>query len=75
MTINKISKVFGILRTMRHFLQEKELKDLYSSFIKSYTEYCKLAWGQAAKKNLAKIDRSLKKAIRIMMFNGKRESV
>ena len=24
---------------MHHFLQEKQLIDLYSSFIKSYTEY------------------------------------
>ena len=38
MTINKISKGITILRTMRHFLQEKQLKDLYSSFIKPYTE-------------------------------------
>ena len=34
-----------------------------------------LAWGGAAKTNLAKIDRSLGKAIRIMMFKGKRESL
>ena len=75
MTINKISKGIGILRTMSHFLQEKQLKDLYYSFIKSYTEYDNLAWGGAAKANLAKIDRSLRNAIRIMMFQGKRKSV
>ena len=38
MIINKISKDIGILRTMCHFLQEKQLKDLYSSFIKPFTE-------------------------------------
>ena len=71
MTINKISKGIGILGTMRHFPQEKQLKDLYSSFIKPYTGYGNLAWGGAAKTNLAKIDRSLRKAIRIMMSKGK----
>ena len=38
MTINEIIKGIAILRTMRHFLQEKQLKDLYSSFIIPYTE-------------------------------------
>ena len=38
MTINKSCKGIGLLRTMHHFLQEKQLQDLYSSFIKSYTE-------------------------------------
>ena len=75
MTINKISKGIGILRKICHFLQEKQLKYLYSSFIKPYTEYGNLAWGRAAKTNLAKIDRSLRKAIRIIMFKGKMETV
>ena len=43
--------------------------------IKPYTEYSNLAWGGAAKTNLAKINRSLRKAIRIMMFKGKMETV
>ena len=38
MTINKSCKGIGLLRTMHDFLQEKQLQDLYSSFIKSYTE-------------------------------------
>ena len=75
MAINKISKGIAILRTMRHFLQEKQLKYRYSSLIKLYTEYGNLTWVGAAKTKLAKIDRSLRKAIRIIMFKGKRESV
>ena len=45
------------MRTMCHFLQEKQLKYLYSSFIKPYTEYGNLAWGGAAKTNLGTKDR------------------
>ena len=49
MTIDKIGKGIDILRTMRHFLQEKQLKDLYSSFTKPYNEYGNLSWGGVAK--------------------------
>ena len=73
-TINKIRKCTSILRMMHHFLLEK-YKDLYFSFIKPYTEYGNLAWGGAAKSNLSKINRSLRKAIRIMMFKGNMETV
>ena len=48
-TINKIRKGIDILKTMPQFLQAKQLKDLYSSFIKPFTEYGNLASGRSSK--------------------------
>ena len=59
---------------MHDFSQEKQLKDLYNAFIKPFTEYGVLAWGGAPKTHLIKIERSLNKAVRIMLFKGKYES-
>ena len=42
--------------------------------IKPFTEYGVLAWGGAPKTHLIKIERSLNKAVRIMLFKGKSES-
>ena len=52
---------------MCQFLQGKQLKDLYSSFIKPYTEYGNLASGGSSKNKPIRI--------RIMMFKGKRGTV
>ena len=53
---------------MRHYLQDKQLINLYSSFIKPYIEYGTLTWGGACETNLTKIDRSLNKSVRTMLF-------
>ena len=50
------------------------MKNLYNAFIKLFTEYGVLAWGGASKAHLTKIERSLNKAVRIMIFKGKFES-
>ena len=57
---------------MRHFLQEKQLKLLFSAFISPYLDYGALAWGVEAKKHAKKLDRSLRKTIRLMMFKDKK---
>ena len=72
-TNNKINKGIGILKIMRHYLQDKQLINLYFSFIKPYIEYGTLAWGGACKTNLTKIDRSLNKSVRTMLFKNRRE--
>ena len=59
---------------MRHYLQDKQLVNLYSSFIKPYIEYGSLDWGGACKTNLNKIDKSLNKSVRTMLFKNRRES-
>ena len=72
-TNNKINKGIGILKIMRHYLHDKQLINPYSSFIKPYIEYGTLAWGGACKANLTKIDRSLNKSVRTMLFKNRRE--
>ena len=56
---------------MCDFLQEKQLKNLCNAFIKPFTKYDVLAWGGAPKTHLIKIERSLNKAVRIILFKGK----
>ena len=61
-------------RKICDFLQEKQLKNLYKAFIKPFTEYGVLACGGAPKTHLIKIETSLNKAVRIILFKGKLES-
>ena len=49
-TNSKLDKGIGLTRTMSHFLQEKQLKLLFSAFISPYLDYGALAWGGAAMK-------------------------
>ena len=57
---------------MQHFLQEKQLKLLFSAFISPYLDYGAITLGGAAKTHVKKLDRSLRKTIRLMMFNNKK---
>ena len=74
-TTYKLNRGIGILRNLRSFLQEKQLKNLYNTFIKPYTEYGALAWSSAPKTYLAKTERNIKKSIRTIMFKIKHDSV
>ena len=75
MTNSSLHKGIGIIKIMRNFLQEKQLKQLFSTLIKPYIDYGTLAWGGTAKTHLTKIDRSIRKTIRLMMFKEKRHTV
>ena len=44
-TDSKLHKGIDIIRAMQHFLQEKQLKQLFSAFISPYLDYGALAWG------------------------------
>ena len=56
---------------MWQFLQEEQLKLLFVAFISPYLDYGALAWGGTAKKHIKKLERSLRKIIRLMMFKDK----
>ena len=56
---------------MQNFLWEKQLKQLFSNFIKPYIDYGTFARGGTAKTHLTKIDRSIQKTIRLIS-NGRR---
>lgn len=47
------------------------MRNLSNAFMKLFTEYGVLAWGRAPKTHLVKIDKSLNKAVRIKLFQGK----
>ena len=74
MTNIKVNKGVEILKKTHDFLREKQLKNIYNAFIKPFTEYGVLAWGGAPKTHIVKIERSLNKAVSIMLFKGKFES-
>ena len=51
-TTYKLSRGIEILRKIGPFLQEKQLKNLYNSFMKPYTEYGALAWSSQLLKHI-----------------------
>ena len=63
------------MRNLRQYLQEKQLKNLHSSFIKPYTEYNTLARSSAPKTYLTKIDISIRKSTRTIIFKEKHDSL
>ena len=71
-TNSKLHRGIGITRTMQHFLQKKQLKLLFSAFISPYLDYGALAWGGTAKTHTNKLERSLRKTIRLMTFKDKK---
>ena len=62
---NKIAKNIGILRKVNYF-PPKILKLLYHSFLTPYFSYCTIAWANSSKRNLDRLLKLQKKAIRIV---------
>ena len=60
---------------MRHFLQEDTLASIFNAFVKPYVDYGILTWGGTTNTNLLKLNRTLNKAMGIMAFRSKYESV
>ena len=55
--------------------KKKLLINLYDALIKLHIDYGTLAWGSANKTNLKTIERTMNKAIRLMGFKKKHDSV
>ena len=70
----KISKGIGVLAKMRHFVPSDVLKQLYHAFVSPHLSYAVINWGNAPKCATIKLNKSLKKAIRIVTFAGFKES-
>lgn len=45
MVVRKINQGLEIIRKLRDFLQEQQLKSPFNSFIKSFTGYGNIIWG------------------------------
>jgi hypothetical protein len=65
----KISRGVGILAKLRHFVNEKLLKNIYYSLVYSHLSYGVQAWGSADLTALRKINTLHNKAVRIMTGN------
>ena len=65
---NKINKGLGILKKVRHFLQEDTLVSLLNAFLKPYIDYGSLTWGITANTHLLKLKRTPNKVTRINGF-------
>ena len=64
----KLSKALGVLSKLRHCCSEKILKSVYYALFQAHVDYCINNWGCAQKSTIKKIEISLKKAVRIMLF-------
>ena len=54
--ITKISKTIGMIAKLRHFVPSFVLTNIYKSLILPYLTYGIIAWGNASKRYLNKID-------------------
>jgi len=61
-----ISKGVGILNKLKHFVPERVLFSLYCTLVLPYINYGILAWGNTCKRNLDRIFKLQKKALRII---------
>ena len=72
---HKINVGIGIIKKLRYYIQEETLINLYHALIKPHIDYGILAWGSSNKTNLKTIERTMTKAIRLMGFKKKYDSV
>ena len=64
----KISKIFGVIARLRHFVPLCTLLNIYSSLLFPYLSYGLAVWGQAAKTHLQKPLVLQKRVLRLMYF-------
>ena len=67
-TCSRISRNTGIFPKLRHFLDLKQLKQLFYNLIYPYLSYAILAWGSACATHLKKIQVKQNHVIRLMFF-------
>ena len=72
-TKQNISKGIGMIAKLRHYVPLTNLKQTYSAFIQSHTNYAILIWGFAAPTLINNIEIATKKAVRLMLFRERKE--
>ena len=60
----KVSKSVGILNSIKYFVPENVLKNLYYSFIYTYIQYCIVCWGGTYTTHLNPLRVAQKRAVR-----------
>ena len=72
---HKINIGLGIIKKLRYYVEEETLIKHYNALIKPHIDYGTLAWGSSNKTNLKTIERTMNKAITLMGFKKKYDSV
>ena len=75
MITKKIQQGIGMISKIRHGIPSKMLKPLFSSFVTSHVNYAIEAWGGTKMTNKMRIEKLIKKAVKLIYFKDKRESV
>ena len=65
----------GVLQKIRKSVKGKALKNIFNAFLKPYVEYGTLVWSEAPKTYLEKINKTLNRSIRTILFKQKYDIV
>ena len=63
-----VSKIVGIIAKARHYLELKNLKELYNTMVYPYLTYCNINWASTYPTRLRSIYIAQKKLLRLMTF-------
>ena len=70
----KVSKIAGIIAKVRHYLELKNLKELYNTMVYPYLTYCNINWASTYPTRLRSIYIAQKKMVRLKTFSSFRET-
>ena len=70
----KVSKIVGIITNARHFLELKNLKELYNIMVYLYLTNCNINWESTCRTRIRSIYIAQKKIVRLMTFSSFRKT-
>ena len=70
----KVSKIVGIIAKARHYLELKNLNELYNTMVYPYLTYCNINWASTYPTRLRSIYIAQRKLVRLMTFSSFRET-
>jgi hypothetical protein len=70
----KVKQGIFCLRKLRDFLPRKKLVEVYHALIQSHLSYALLAWGYTSARNIDRLVKLQKWAVRTIMFKSRRHS-
>ena len=69
-----VSKIVGIIAKARHYLELKNLKELYNTMVYPYLTYCNINWASTYPNRLRSIYIALRKLVKLTTFSSFRET-
>ena len=70
----RYKKIAGIITKARHYLELKNLTELYNTMVYLYLTYCNINWESTYRTRLRSINIAQKKIVRLMTFSSFRET-